>query len=371
MSILRDVINIIRVDGPFKGSSILIQRLYMRGAHLIILLLDVCQTFVRWYGYYLKSRRSGRRLVVITLIEHMGDIVACEPVANHVRAEEPNALILWCAKKSYGEIVRQFRGIDAVIYLGCLTSWIALRKWAHFDKVVDLHINGRSCHSCRIPLRKKEGDLRVTMENYYNYGSLLGAFCLSAGLPVLDGRPELLVPDPVVRSVDRFGLQGPIVVIHCCSNESCRDWTPSHWNELIETLHARYGVTVVEIGSESPLDRPESVQYRNLCGECSILESAEVIKRALLFIGIDSGPAHLANAVGTYGIILLGEYLLFRNYTPYSGAYANGSGASLLRAQGKVSLISVSQVLKTVEVSGTLLSGSEINGSLKNTWTNR
>ena len=64
------------------------------------------------------------------------------------------------------------------------------------------------------------------------------------------------------------------------------------------------------------------------------METAEVIRRADLFIGIDSGPAHLANAVGTPGVILLGAYGGFRSYLPYSGGYATGMAADIIRADG-------------------------------------
>lgn len=359
MSILRDVINIICMDGIAKGGSIILQRIKIKGIHSICLLLDIFQAFVRWSTYFIESRRSGRRLVCITLIEHMGDIVACEPVARYARAGEQNALIVWCAGKAYVDVIRQFRGIDGVIPLLCLTSWIVLRRWARFDRIIDLHLNGRTCLSCRIPLRKEEGDLRVTMENYYDHGSLLGSFCLSAGLPVLRDRPELSIPDEAVRGADRFALPNRTVVIHCSSNESCRDWLPAHWNHLIEALHECYGVTVVEIGIQSPLNRPDSSLYRNLCGQCSILESAELIRRALLFVGVDSGPAHVANAVGTFGVILLGDYLRFRNYTPYSGAYVDGSGAVLLRAHGEAATIKPAEVLEVIDNSRILVAARE------------
>ena len=51
--------------------------------------------------------------------------------------------------------------------------------------------------------------------------------------------------------------------------------------------------------------------YLNLSNKLSILSTAEVIKRSSIFIGLDSGPSHIANAVGTKGIILMGDYYHF------------------------------------------------------------
>ena len=61
----------------------------------------------------------------------------------------------------------------------------------------------------------------------------------------------------------------------------------------------------------------------DLVNRTSLLETAEVIRRARFYIGIDSGPAHLANAVKTPGIVLLGRIGYFRQYTPFTGFYAS------------------------------------------------
>lgn len=342
------VFDIMRANGVLKGIAIILDRGCRRFVHAIRQQFDTAQAFMKWFVYYLKCSISGRRLVFITLIEHLGDIVACEPVVRYIRTQEPDAFIVWCVKKDYDDIVRQLPDIDGIVHAFCLTTWIVLRRWASIDRIIDLHVNGRTCSICRIPLVKKVGYLSITLENYYRYGSLLGSFCLSAGLPALNDQPHLPIPAKVIERVDGLNLGSRFVVIHCSSNESCRDWTPSHWNNVIDALAARYNVVIVEIGTISPLGRDNSSSYRNLCGKYSILESAEITKRALFFIGVDSGPAHIANAVGTFGVILLGHYLAFRHYTPYSGAYADGSNAIILRASGNLSQLSVNDVLAAV-----------------------
>lgn len=66
-----------------------------------------------------------------------------------------------------------------------------------------------------------------------------------------------------------------------------------------------------------------------------MLETAEVIGQAGLFVGIDSGPAHMANAMGTDGVILLGQLFDFTDYLPYSGRYKQGEGVTILNDFGK------------------------------------
>jgi heptosyltransferase III len=91
---------------------------------------------------------------------------------------------------------------------------------------------------------------------------------------------------------------------------------------------------VLEVGISPLVVRTDEDRARSLCGRLSILETAEVIRRAALYVGIDSGPAHLANAVAAPAVILLGRFFGFARYRPFSGGYADGSRATLLHAAG-------------------------------------
>ncbi len=86
-----------------------------------------------------------------------------------------------------------------------------------------------------------------------------------------------------------------------------------------------------------------------MCGDRSLLETAELIKRSELFIGIDSGPAHFANATNTSGIILLGHHASFKKYMPYSGNYAKGINSKIIYEDGPACNIKVSHVYKIVQ----------------------
>jgi ADP-heptose:LPS heptosyltransferase len=115
----------------------------------------------------------------------------------------------------------------------------------------------------------------------------------------------------------------------------------------------------VEVGLKSLVVTPDGEMNRSLCGQLSILQTAEVIRRSSLYIGSDSGPAHLANAIGTYGVIVLGHYRHFRRYMPYSGDYANGNRCQLLYNDGPVSAMPVDTIIDAINyrLSAVLKSG--------------
>ena len=287
-------------------------------------------------------------MVAISRIEHLGDIVACEPVAKHVRGLYPKAYIIWCVRKPYREIVQSNPHIDKTIVVSCLTEWIYLKKTGLFKETVDLHFEGLTCPVCKVPLIKTAGDKSITFCNYYNLGNLIDVFVKSAGLAVPGRQPEIYISERVIKAVDNYCLPKEIAVIHCLSNERNRDWQEVKWRELVNSIIKRFNVQIIEIGLKPVIQNINSPLYRNFCGKIPLLEAAEVIRRAKIFIGIDSGFAHIANAVKTYGIILLGEYNNFKHYMPYSGAYANGETAKLIYADGPVGNISVESVYAAV-----------------------
>jgi ADP-heptose:LPS heptosyltransferase len=112
----------------------------------------------------------------------------------------------------------------------------------------------------------------------------------------------------------KAGGSGPLVVIHPAgATQQERLW--DGFGKLAQSLRERIGERGVMIGAEAERDRvqatagsvePPAVSAIGL----TLSEVAELISRADLFAGADSGPAHIADAVGTPGAIL---------YAPHRG----------------------------------------------------
>lgn len=296
----------------------------------------------------MKRQAPVREFIAIGLIEHFGDIVACEPVSRYVRQKYPQAYIVWCARKPYQELIDNNPYVDQALAIHCLTEWMFLAKSGLFDEVIDLHIQDRYCLVCRIPLKKTKGNTAINWGNYYDFGSLLSSFSQSAGIPDLHEQPKIYIPRPAVDKVDAYHLPDRFVVIHCSANDTRRDWQTSKWQALVEKMIKDWRLHVIEVGLASAMDNLTSPNYINFCGKLSILETAEVIRRSQLFIGIDSGPAHLANATDTFGIILLGYFGNYKRYMPYSGNYTKSEKAELIYQEGPAAEISIERVYQAV-----------------------
>jgi heptosyltransferase-3 len=295
----------------------------------------------------IKRDNPSRRLVAVMLLEHLGDIVACEPIVRYLKEKYPQAFILWGVKRAYRELIDSNPYIDITLPIHCLTERILLMKSGLFDEVIDLHFTDRYCSLCRRPLKKAENKSEINLTNYFHYGSLLSAISQSAGLPALDEGPKVYIPESAVKKIDSFDLPAEFIAINCTSNADEKGWPKEKWDILLKKIKERYRIPVFEIGLKPFIDQSAGI-CKSLCGQLSILESAEVIRRARLFIGIDSGPAHLANAVGTPGVILIGSYLGFAKYLPFSGSYTNSEGAEIVYIDGPVAHISFDKVMDAV-----------------------
>jgi heptosyltransferase-3 len=84
------------------------------------------------------------------------------------------------------------------------------------------------------------------------------------------------------------------------------DWGDANWRSLLKSLGGQLpGWGLVALGAPVEQERTSELLSSwagpklSLCGALSVRESGAVLQRASLFVGHDSGPMHLAAAVGT------------------------------------------------------------------------
>ena len=300
--------------------------------------------------YFLRFVVIRRPICLIGCIGRLGDIVSAEPVARFARRELPDAAVVWCCKDEYVPIVRHFGAVDRVVQVKCVSEWVLIANFLKLQNKINLEISGNhTCVLCWATLNKNYASNNISLDNYYSQPNLLAAQCLSAGISPLSDSPILDSDQSAVAVVASLTLPADFIVVHCVSSEARRDWPAGRWRELVRDLTEKRGLVVVEVGLKPVASLPDNPRSISLCGRLSVLETAEVIRRARLFIGVDSGPAHIAHAVGTRGVILLGAYRNFKRYTPYSGAYVDGRLAELVRAEGPAATLTVETVVAAVE----------------------
>lgn len=130
----------------------------------------------------------------------------------------------------------------------------------------------------------------------------------SLSLSLSDG--ELEEGRAILQSAGLIASQ-PYVVIHAAARTLFKSWPAERFAALADRLYSA-GYQVVLTGSEKdrPIVRPVTDHMAkaaiDLTGKTNLRLLASVIKGAALFVGNDSGPMHMASAVGTPVVALFG-----------------------------------------------------------------
>ncbi|HPM75969.1 MAG TPA: glycosyltransferase family 9 protein [bacterium] len=126
-------------------------------------------------------------------------------------------------------------------------------------------------------------------------------------LPIVAASP-LSLTTPLIATAqqvwEKVAGAGPRIALHAAARTPAKTWPAAHWRELIALLHDRLDARLLLLGgpSDRPFDRLLAADRPYLfdaTGRFTIVESAALIAQADLSVGVDSGPAHLARAVGT------------------------------------------------------------------------
>jgi ADP-heptose:LPS heptosyltransferase len=280
----------------------------------------------------------------ILLTEHIGDVIACEPVIGWAHDKAPNALVVWIIGTRYAELLQNHPRLDALFTVDSLAAIAPIIRSGVLDVAIDLHINRKPTDVPNVLHMKAWGDPSIDFDTFVREGSLLRALTKAAGIEQFSHAAHLYVPASAQAKVDSLGLPSRFVVVHPTSNDPTRDWSMDEWARLTQYIADDCRLPIVEIGLEPKIgQRPPSIV--SVAGSLSIMETAEVIRRAAYFIGIDSGPAHMANALRTPSLILLGRFR-GHDWCPYEGYFRERADARLLRHKEPVAALSAGAVIE-------------------------
>jgi heptosyltransferase I len=260
----------------------------------------------------------------------LGDIVHGLQVATSLKAQVNHLRISWVVREIFAPIVRACEAVDQVYVFernagakGFMRLTQELRK-TKFDYVFDMQgLLRTGLMTSRVHATKKVGraDARELSRVFYHERialpkngknshalEILLQFC-----PLLGAKPELK-GGLKFREVDRLNLRfadarggGRPIVMFVDSRRAEKCW--NGFKQLTELI-LREGKTrkVVWAGTSYVHDRgtypPE--QFFNLTGNTSLVSLPALVKRADWVIANDSGPMHLAAALGVRVVGIFG-----------------------------------------------------------------
>lgn len=198
-----------------------------------------------------------------------------------------------------------------------------------FDLAVQIHGGGRNSNPFlaslgarwSVGLRSDDAPAldRWVRFIYYQHEVLrcLEVVALVGAAPVdLEPRLTLRAGDSAEAAAALAGVEPPYAVLHPGANDPRRRWPPDRFARVGDALEAA-GLSLVVTGSRDELPLAEKligalhVPARNLAGRTSLGGLAGVLGTARLVISNDSGPLHLAAALGrpTVGVYWCGNLI--------------------------------------------------------------
>ena len=303
-----------------------------------IVFLNRCLSLSLIPRAYLKVKELNRyrdqngNVSLIILCEHLGDIIACEPVSEYLKKQN-NSTVVWIVNEKYKEILYLFEAVDKIVSVSCISEYIYMSYFLKTYDVHNLHFDMKECSKYGLFLRNN--NTRYHIGNYVKHGSLLETFSATGNLPRLKEKPKLRLDKE-----NRFPeLNVPYIVIQIESNEQSRTWMVEKWEELLNSFPE---YKFVEVGLKPSLSHISNCDS-SYCGKLSIIDIAYIVNSCFAFIGIDSSLAHYANALDKNSIIMLGKYHDYDNYIPYA---KYGDNFKIIQCPETVSELPVSRVVR-------------------------
>jgi heptosyltransferase II len=259
----------------------------------------------------------------------LGDVVLATSVLEPLRARFPSARIEWVTDALYAPLLEGLPEVSRVHRLareGPDAAWpMAARLRGRFDVVVDLQHKLRSAVVARAaaPLRtafRRRSAAQSLLSLFGSDPPLVRAHATQlyaealAPLGVTGAGPlkVSLPPRAVTLAADALqGVEPPAVAIAPGARWATKRWPAERFAAVADALAAE-GVRIVLCGG--PGDRDAFAAFRSaarapVAADLSFLPVdalAAAIARLQLLVACDSGPVHLATAVGTPVLALFG-----------------------------------------------------------------
>jgi ADP-heptose:LPS heptosyltransferase len=297
---------------------------------------------------------SGKRILIVKP-SSLGDVVHTLPLVHAIKRTAPSSYIGWVVQKGFAGIIAHDPAVDEVLTItipstsdpqaprgvlwkatvATVSTLLDLRtkfRASPYDIVLDLHASFRSGLIARL----NPGGIRVgfaeakelntwfqtdlirlpdtvthAVDKNLGFADYLGVS------PILEDFRLVTSPEARARA-DAFlsshgvGLGERIIYANAAARWETKFWYPEGWAELAELFMERLQANVVFAGSPDDLSYIELIARRMkrppliAAGKLDLLASVALLERADVYVGVDSGPMHIAAFTGTPVVALFG-----------------------------------------------------------------
>ncbi len=302
----------------------------------------IASAIVQWL-FYRKRLPKGffpKRILVVKL-DHIGDVLLATPVFSNLRREYPNSEIhaltgSWSRiiLENHPDVNRVFeynsprfcRSAPSTSLKDAFQIYRELR-YKKYDLLIELRGDWRFAMFALLRVSSKRLN-RASLQIANKFGSAQFS-SKHETIRNLDVLKQSGIPTPIQNTTftvtseeekwasdflksHQIKTEDPVVAIHPGSPVPQKRWITDRYAELADWLvtHKRAQILFVGVKDEIPIINEikgkmhgESV---NIAGETNVSQLASILLKCDILIGNDSGPMHLAAAVGIQTIGLFG-----------------------------------------------------------------
>lgn len=281
--------------------------------------------------------------ILITRTDRIGDLVLTTPLFKILRGRFPKAHLAALVFLEHREIVEGNPYLDEVILYdkkgserGCFGQIRFSQKLRgkKFDVAIHAHGTNRmhlAAWFAGIPIRigyARRASWALTHSHPYNKKEGLkqeAEYLLELLKPLEIALPLAVetffpVPERAVQSLENALLfhqvphDLPWIVLSPSASDVTKIWPAERFAELVMRLQKNHPSIFLTIGTSKDkeiievLKKKTGIPVYDLSGRLSLGMLGALFKKAVLLISNDSGPVHIADAVGTKVVSIFGRY---------------------------------------------------------------
>ena len=289
---------------------------------------------------------AGFKNILIIKPSSLGDIVLALPALSALRRSFPDAKISWLIRPEFAPLVKNHPYLTEVVlfdrrFLGkalfnprafiCLMALVRRLRESKFDAVIDLQgLFRTACLAWLSGCRRRFGmtTAREFATVFYTDKVHRGADSIHvvdyyqkviafAGATALDVEFNLPVSDQAVhRAASLLSGQGidpnSYVVFVPGSVHKSKCWPGENFASLAKKITSQFGFSVITVGTKSDKAITERIvwgtngQVTDFAGLTGLPELAVLLKNARIVVSNDTGPGHIAAALGVRLVMIFG-----------------------------------------------------------------
>ena len=261
----------------------------------------------------------------------LGDVVQSLPILSAIKAAYPAATISWVINRELAPLLEGHPLVDNLLVYDRRGSWTASLAFlwrlakSRFDLVFDLQgllrtgvMTVATRARTRVGLQTAREGSRFTVncvisESSRQQPAWSRYLRVNAALnqPSQQSIYDLPIPTSLLAQADArlATLPRPWLVVQPGAKWETKRWPPQQFAAVLSLAHETFGGSAILVGTNSEaevtaecrravLERNPAATVEDLAGQTTLLELAALLSRANVVLSNDSGPLHLASAVG-------------------------------------------------------------------------